>query len=147
MPRPAPFLRFPTSSVTILAFDVIDLDFEKQGGLVPVIVQDADDGAVLMLAYMNELALRKTLETGRATYWSRSRNALWVKGESSGNVQEVEELLVDCDNDTVLLKVRQRGGAACHEGYRSCFFRREREGDLDVIAERVFDPSKVYDKK
>jgi phosphoribosyl-AMP cyclohydrolase len=124
----------------------IALDFAKQGGLVPVIVQDADDGTVLMVAYMNELAFRRTLETGKATYWSRSRNELWVKGESSGNTQEVEEVLVDCDDDTVLLKVRQRGGAACHEGYRSCFFRRAREDDLEVIAQRVFDPADVYKK-
>ncbi len=121
----------------------VELDFEKQDGLVPVIVQDAGDGTVLMVAYMNAEALAKTLETGRATYWSRSRSSLWVKGESSGNVQEVEELLVDCDNDTVLLKVRQTG-AACHEGYRSCFFRRVAGGKLEVIAERMFDPKEVY---
>jgi phosphoribosyl-AMP cyclohydrolase len=121
----------------------VELDFKKQDGLVPVIVQDAGDGTVLMVAYMNAEALAKTLETGRATYWSRSRSSLWVKGESSGNVQEVEELLVDCDNDTVLLKVRQTG-AACHEGYRSCFFRRVAGGKLEVIAERMFDPKEVY---
>ena len=124
----------------------VELDFEKQDGLVPVVVQDAGDGTVLMVAYMNAEALDKTLETGRATYWSRSRSSLWVKGESSGNVQEVEELLVDCDNDTVLLKVRQTGGAACHEGYRSCFFRRAASGKLEVIAERMFDPEEVYGK-
>lgn len=123
----------------------VELDFEKQDGLVPVVVQDAGDGTVLMVAYMNAEALAKTLETGRATYWSRSRSSLWVKGESSGNVQEVEELLVDCDNDTVLLKVRQTG-AACHEGYRSCFFRRVAGGKLEVIAERMFDPKEVYGK-
>jgi phosphoribosyl-AMP cyclohydrolase len=121
-----------------------ELDFAKQDGFVPVIVQDAGDGTVLMLAYMNEVAFHRTIETGRATYWSRSRNELWVKGESSGNVQDVEEVLVDCDDDTVLLKVRQRGGAACHEGYRSCFFRRTDDGKLRVIAERVFDPKDVY---
>ncbi len=125
---------------------MIDLDFAKQGGLVPVVVQDADDGAVLMLAYMNEEALRATIETGRATYWSRSRQQLWIKGESSGNTQEVEEILIDCDADTVLLRVRQRGGAACHLGYRSCFFRRVDGSDLEVVAERVFDPKTVYDK-
>ena len=120
------------------------LDFAKQGGLVPVIVQDARDGTVLMLAYMNELAFRRTLATGMATYWSRSRNELWVKGESSGNVQHVEEVLVDCDEDTVLLKVRQGGGAACHLGYRSCFFRKADGGGFRTIAERVFDPKDVY---
>jgi phosphoribosyl-AMP cyclohydrolase len=126
--------------------DAATLDFAKQGGLVPVVVQDALDGTVLMLAYMNELAFRRTLETRKATYWSRSRNELWVKGESSGNVQHVEEVLVDCDEDTVLLKVRQGGGAACHLGYRSCFFRRADGDGVRVIAERVFDPKDVYKK-
>lgn len=125
---------------------MIDLDFSKQGGLVPVIVQDASDGAVLMLAYMNEEAFEKTLDTGTATYWSRSRDQLWTKGESSGHVQKVHDIAVDCDNDTVLLKVEQIGGAACHKGYRSCFFRRAVGGELETVGERVFDPSKVYDK-
>jgi len=125
---------------------MIQLDFDKQGGLVPAIVQDADDGTVLMLAYMNEASLAHTLETGKATYWSRSRNELWVKGESSGNTQQVTEVLIDCDDDTVLLKVRQGGGAACHLGYRSCFFRTVRDGKLETNAERVFDPAEVYKK-
>jgi phosphoribosyl-AMP cyclohydrolase len=125
---------------------MIELDFEKQGGLVPAIVQDADDGTVLMVAYMNEASFKHTLETGKATYWSRSRNELWVKGESSGNVQEVVEVLVDCDDDTVLLKVRQGGGAACHVGYRSCFYRTVQDGELKVNSERVFDPDEVYKK-
>ena len=125
---------------------MIELDLEKQGGLVPAIVQDADDGTVLMVAYMNEASFKHTLETGKATYWSRSRNELWVKGESSGNVQEVVEVLVDCDDDTVLLKVRQGGGAACHVGYRSCFYRTVQDGELKVNSERVFDPDEVYKK-
>ena len=125
---------------------ILGLDFAKQGGLVPVIVQDADDGKVLMLAYMNELAVERTLETGKATYWSRSRNELWVKGETSGNIQDVEQVLVDCDEDTILIRVRQRGGAACHKGYRSCFFRDAEDGRLRTIAERVFDPKDVYKK-
>lgn len=125
---------------------MIELDFDKQGGLVPAIVQDADDGTVLMVAYMNEAAFKHTLETGKATYWSRSRNELWIKGESSGNAQEVVEVLVDCDQDTVLLRVRQGGGAACHVGYRSCFYRSVRDGELEVNAERVFDPDEVYKK-
>lgn len=125
---------------------MIRLDFPKQGGLVPVVVQDADDGTVLMLAYMNELAFRRTVETRRATYWSRSRNELWVKGESSGHTQEVDEILIDCDDDTLLLKVRQMGGAACHEGYRSCFFRRVETDATVVIGERIFDPKEVYKK-
>ncbi|RMF25378.1 MAG: phosphoribosyl-AMP cyclohydrolase [Deltaproteobacteria bacterium] len=125
---------------------MVELDFEKQGGLVPVIVQDAGDGTVLMLAYMNDEAFRHTVKTGTATYWSRSRQQLWIKGESSGNVQQVEEIRVDCDNDTVLLRVRQVGGAACHEGYRSCFYRRLEGDDLQVTGERVFDPKQVYKK-
>jgi phosphoribosyl-AMP cyclohydrolase len=123
---------------------LILLDFDKQDGLVPVVVQDAEDGAVLMLGYMNDAALRATIETGRATYWSRSRQSLWVKGETSGNVQVVEDLLVDCDLDTIVLKVRQRGGVACHEGYRSCFFRRISADGLEIIDERVVDPSELY---
>ncbi|MFP6626461.1 MAG: phosphoribosyl-AMP cyclohydrolase [Deltaproteobacteria bacterium] len=124
----------------------VEIDFEKQGGLVPVIVQDAEDGAVLMLAYMNKQAWEKTLATGMATYWSRSRGELWVKGESSGNTQDVREVLVDCDNDTILLKVIQHGGAACHEGFRSCFFRRLNNGEVETVGKRVFDPSEVYGK-
>jgi phosphoribosyl-AMP cyclohydrolase len=125
---------------------MIKLDFDKQGGLVPVIVQDAEDGAVLMLAYMNELAFRTTVDTGKATYWSRSRNELWIKGETSGKTQEVRDIFIDCDTDTVLLKVRQIGDAACHEGYRSCFFRKLDGDQVQVQGERVFDPAEVYKK-
>ena len=125
---------------------MIELDFAKQDGLVPVVVQDAADGAVLMLAYMNREAFDKTLETGTATFWSRSRKKLWLKGESSGNVQKVREIAIDCDSDTVLLKVEQVGGAACHEGYRSCFFRRVDGDELAVVGERLFDPKEVYGK-
>ena len=120
------------------------IDFDKSGGLVPAIAQDADTGEVLMLAWMNRAAYEETLRTGRACYYSRSRGKLWRKGEESGHFQEVRELLVDCDADTILLKVRQIGGAACHEGYRSCFFRRVEGDGLRVVAERVFDPAKVY---
>ena len=123
---------------------MIEIDFEKGNGLVPVIVQDADTGEVLMLAYMNRDAWLKTRQTGKATYWSRSRNELWVKGETSGHIQIVEEILVDCDSDTVLLKVRQAGGAACHTGYRSCFFTRVVNGKTEVIGERIFKPEDVY---
>jgi phosphoribosyl-AMP cyclohydrolase len=123
---------------------VIEIDFEKGSGLVPVVVQDAETGEVLMLAYMNRDAWLKTRETGKATYWSRSRNELWVKGETSGHIQHVEEVFVDCDSDTVLLKVRQAGGAACHTGYRSCFFRRVVDGKTEVIGERIFKPEDVY---
>ncbi len=123
---------------------MVKLDFQKSGGLVPVVTQDVSTGDVLMQAYMNALAWEKTLETGIAHYWSRSRNKLWKKGESSGNIQEVKEIRVDCDADCVLLKVNQIGDAACHEGYRSCFFRRVKDSELEIVGERVFDPEKVY---
>ena len=122
------------------------IDFEKSGGLVPAIAQDASTGEVLMMAYMNKEAFEETVRTKRAVYFSRSRNKLWRKGEESGNVQEVKEIFLDCDNDTILLKVHQIGDAACHEGYKSCFFRRLENEDLKVIAERVFDPKSVYKK-
>ena len=126
---------------------MIELDFAKQGGLITAVAQDAEDGAVLMVAYMNEEAWKATLDTGVATYWSRSRQKLWVKGESSGNTQEVRGVYVDCDRDTVVLKVIQHGGAACHEGYRTCFFRKvDNEGNTEVVGERLFDPSEVYSK-
>jgi len=120
------------------------IDFDKAGGLVPAVAQDADTGEVLMLAWMNREAYEETLRTGRACYFSRSRGKLWRKGEESGHMQEVRAVLVDCDADTILLKVRQVGGAACHEGYRSCFFRQVDGDRLRVIAERVFDPKQVY---
>jgi len=122
------------------------VDFDKQDGLVPAIAQDAATGQVLMLAWMNRAAYEETLRTGRAVYFSRSRNRLWRKGEESGHVQEVREIYLDCDADTILLKVRQVGGAACHEGYASCFFRRVVGDELQVVAERVFDPKQVYHK-
>ncbi|MCS5567115.1 MAG: phosphoribosyl-AMP cyclohydrolase [Pseudomonadales bacterium] len=114
--------------------------------LIPVIAQDVGSGAVLMLAYMNEDAYTETLKTRKVCYFSRSRNRLWRKGEESGHVQELRQIFYDCDADTILVKVEQVGGAACHEGYESCFFR---EIDPDtglgtVIADRVFDPKKVY---
>jgi phosphoribosyl-AMP cyclohydrolase len=118
-----------------------ELDFAKRGGLVPAIAQDADSGQVLMIAYMNEDAWRRTLETGVATYWSTSRRALWVKGETSGHVQRVREVLVDCDADAVLLRVEQVGGVACHEGYVSCFFRRVEGGAWRPNAPRLEPPA------
>ena len=121
-------------------------DFEKCGGLVPVIAQDVNSGVVLMLAYMNEEAYNETLTTGRAVYFSRSRNKLWRKGEESGNVQIVHSLFVDCDLDTILLKVDQIGGAACHEGYQSCFFRQITPQGEKIVGERFFDPAEVYKK-
>jgi phosphoribosyl-AMP cyclohydrolase len=122
------------------------IDFEKAGGLIPAIVQDAGTGEVLMLAWMNREAYEETLRTGRACYYSRSRGRLWRKGEESGHVQEVREVRLDCDADTILLKVRQVGGAACHEGYRSCFFRRVQGDGLQIVEERVFDPRQVYQR-
>src|SRR5262249_54002836 len=122
------------------------IDFDKSGGLVPAIAQDADTGEVLMLAWMNREAFEETVRTRRAVYFSRSRNKLWRKGEESGNVQEVREIAIDCDADTILLKVHQIGGAACHEGYKSCFFRKLEGDKLQVVGERVFDPKQVYKK-
>ena len=119
-------------------------DFEKCGGLVPAIAQDAETGEVLMLAYMNEDAWRKTLETGEAHYWSRSRRELWHKGGTSGHVQKVRALRLDCDNDAILLLVEQAGGAACHSGRRSCFYREWKDGSVTACSPRVFDPEKVY---
>ena len=124
----------------------MNIDFDKSGGLVPAIAQDADTGEVLMLAWMNREAYEETVRTRRAVYFSRSRNRLWRKGEESGNVQEVRHIYLDCDADTILLKVHQVGGAACHEGYKSCFFRRVDGDRLQVVDERVFDPKQVYKK-
>ena len=122
----------------------MSVDFQKSNGLIPAIAQDATTGQVLMLAWMNQEAYEETLRTGRAVYYSRSRGKLWRKGEESGHVQEVREVFIDCDADTILLKVHQVGGAACHEGYESCFFRRVDGDKLQVIGERIFDPAKVY---
>ena len=114
---------------------------------MPAIAQDADSGEVLMMAYMNRESFAETLATGRAVYYSRSRKKLWRKGEESGNVQHVRAVYVDCDRDTILLQVEQVGGAACHEGYRSCFYRQVTPEGLRVVGERVFDPEKVYKKE
>jgi phosphoribosyl-AMP cyclohydrolase len=122
------------------------LNFAKGDGLLPAIVQDRRSGEILMLAYINEEAWRKTLETGKAHYWSRSRQQLWLKGESSGHLQLVKEILVDCDEDTVVFKVEQIGGAACHKGYASCFFRKVENGAFAVKGQLVFDPNEVYKK-
>jgi phosphoribosyl-AMP cyclohydrolase len=122
-------------------------DFSKGDGLLPAIAQDADTGEVLMLAYMNQESYAETLSTGRAVYFSRSRNKLWRKGEESGNVQQVRAIYFDCDADTILLKVHQVGGAACHEGYASCFFRQVTPEGVKVVGQRVFDPAEVYKKK
>jgi phosphoribosyl-AMP cyclohydrolase len=125
---------------------MIQINFKKTGGLVPAIAQDYATGEILMLAYMNQEAFDATLSTGKATYYSRSRQTLWIKGETSGNVQHVKEIRIDCDDDTVLLKVDQLGGAACHTGHRSCFFKKIENGSIRVIGEPVFDPKEVYNK-
>lgn len=119
-------------------------DFEKGGGLVTVVTQDHADGTVLMVAFMNREAWEQTLSTGTATYWSRSRGELWVKGQTSGNVQQVREIRLDCDLDCVLLRVEQVGGAACHTGRRSCFYRVRGDDGFAIDSEPVFDAAQVY---
>ncbi|UCE51701.1 MAG: phosphoribosyl-AMP cyclohydrolase [Desulfobacterales bacterium] len=125
---------------------MLKLDFNKESGLIPVIVQDHTSGEVLMLAYMNQDAWDATLSTGKATYYSRSRKRLWVKGETSGNQQIVKEIRVDCDDDTVLLKIEQLGDAACHTGYRSCFHKKVEDGSVRLVGKPVFDPKEVYQR-
>ena len=123
----------------------MDIAFEKSGGLVPAVVQDDLTGNVLMLGFMNAEALAETQRTGEVVFFSRSRNKLWKKGESSGHVLRVREMLVDCDADAILVKVDAVGPGVCHEGYRSCFFRTEApDGTLKINAERTFDPAQVY---
>lgn len=122
-----------------------EVKFNDQG-LVPAIAQDAESGQILMMAWMNEESLRKTVEDGAACYYSRSRQKLWLKGESSGNVQKVEEIRLDCDGDVILMKIHQKGGA-CHVGYRSCFYRKLENGEWIIDGEKMFDPSEVYGKQ
>ncbi len=121
-------------------------DFSKNNGLLPAIAIDADNGEVLMLAYMNDEAFAETRSTGRAVYFSRSRNKLWRKGEESGHVQQVRDIYIDCDADTILLKVQQTG-AACHQGYRSCFFRRLTEDGVAIDTQPLKDPKTIYPNK
>ena len=123
---------------------MLALDFDKLGGLVPAVVQDFRTGEVLMVAFMNRAAWESTLDTGRATYYSRSRKTLWVKGETSGNIQLVKEIRIDCDNDAVLLKIEQVGAAACHTGHRSCFYKLVQNGSVQIIGQPIFDPKEVY---
>jgi len=125
---------------------MIQLDFKKTGGLIPAIAQDYASGEILMLAYMNQEAFDATLASGNATYYSRSRQTLWIKGETSGNLQRIKEIRIDCDDDTVLLKVEQLGKAACHTGYRSCFYKKIENGSIRIIGEPMFDPKEVYNK-
>jgi len=126
---------------------MVQLNFEKSAdGLLPAIVQEYATGQILMLAYINRLAWEKTLQSGKAHYWSRSRQSLWLKGESSGHVQLIHRILVDCDDDTVIFQVEQLGGAACHTGHKSCFYRRLVGDELQSEGEKVFDPALVYGK-
>jgi phosphoribosyl-AMP cyclohydrolase len=122
----------------------IQLNFAKMGGLLPAIVQDAASGEVLMLGFLNQEAWECTLKTGEAHFYSRTRKKVWHKGETSGHVQRVQEIYLDCDADTVLLKVEQVGGAACHTGYRSCFHRRREGEGWRLVGPRIFDPQEVY---
>lgn len=122
---------------------MIKLNFKKLNGLIPVISQDYKTNKVLMQAFMNKEAWEKTLETGKATYYSRTKKKIWTKGEESGNFQLIREILIDCDNDCLLLKVKQSGGA-CHKGYDSCFFRKLEKGKIKVVGKKVFEPSEVY---
>ena len=124
---------------------MVALDFSKNNGLIPAIAQDYQSGEVLMLAFMNEEAWVKTQETGLAHYYSRTRKTLWKKGSSSGHIQKVKEIFVDCDNDTLLLKVEQIG-AACHKGYRSCFYRKLENSKLKIVSKKVFNPQEVSKK-
>ena len=121
-----------------------EIKFDNRG-LVPTIIQDYKNGDILMLAYMNRESLQKTLSSGKTHFWSRSRQKLWLKGESSGHTQEVKELFIDCDKDAVLIKVEQKV-AACHTGYRSCFYRKLEGEDFAVVGEKVFEEGNVYKK-
>jgi phosphoribosyl-AMP cyclohydrolase len=122
------------------------IDFAKGDGLVAAIAQDDTSGEILMVAYMNEESLRRTLDLGEVVYWSRSRQKYWHKGEESGNVQKLKGIYVDCDGDALLLRVEQVGGAACHTGRQNCFFRRIDEGKVEDVGIQVFDPDEVYKK-
>ena len=124
----------------------VKLDFEKCGGLIPAIAQDHKTNEVLMMAYINEESWQETLKSGYATYYSRSRRQLWKKGESSGHLQIIRDILVDCDLDTVIFKIEQLGPGACHTGHRSCFYRKVNGNELVEVEETVFDADKVYSK-
>ena len=123
-----------------------ELDFDKTGGLIPAVVQDDGDGRVLMLGFMNREAFDKTVETGKVTFWSRSRNELWTKGGSSGHYLAVKRIEIDCDGDTLLIQADSLGPGVCHNGYRSCFYRRLDDGRWEVSEERAYDPKAVYRK-
>jgi len=135
----------PLKGLTIEREAMVKLDFKRGNGILPAIAQDYKSGKVFMLAYMNKEAWSLTLQTGEAYYWSRSRQEIWHKGETSGNIQKVKEIFVDCDHDTILLKIEQCGGAACHLGYESCFHNQiDKNGDQTIIGKKIFDPEEVY---
>ena len=125
----------------------MQLDFEKTGGLIPVVVQDAADGRVLMVGFMNEEAFQKTVETGKVTFYSRSRAELWIKGGSSGHYLVVKDIQTDCDRDTLLIQAESLGPGVCHNGYRSCFYRRLDGGEWQAFESQTYDPKAVYAKK
>ena len=126
---------------------MLKLNFDKGNGLLPAIVQDHTSRKVLMLAFVNPESWEKTLETGEAHYWSRTRQEIWHKGGTSGHVQKIKEIYADCDDDTLLFIVEQVGGAACHTGHESCFHKKvDRNGDYSVVGDKIFDPEKVYKK-
>jgi phosphoribosyl-AMP cyclohydrolase len=125
---------------------MIKLDFNKMGGLIPAVIQDYENNEVLMVAFMDEKTMNLTLETGKTWFFSRTRNKYWMKGEESGNTQEVMEVLTDCDTDTVVIKVRQNGPAACHTGNRSCFYVKWENGTWVEHSNPLFDPNEVYKK-
>jgi phosphoribosyl-AMP cyclohydrolase len=122
----------------------MQLDFRKLDGLVTAVIQDAASGRVLMVGYMNQEAFDKTVATGRVTFFSRSRNKLWTKGETSGHCLEVREISTDCDQDALLIRAEALGPGVCHNGYQSCFYRRLENGEWRVREERAFDPEGVY---
>ena len=126
---------------------IMNLDFDKSDGLITAVIQDLNSGRVLMVGYMNEEAFRRTVDTGFATFYSRSRRKLWLKGETSGHRLVVKEISTDCDADAVLVKVEALGPGVCHEGYVSCFFRRLEEGQWKVADARAYDPAAVYGSK
>ena len=125
----------------------MNLDFTKLDGLIPAVIQDEGDGEVLMVGFMNEKSFSKTIESGKVTFFSRSRNELWTKGGTSGHYLLVKDIRVDCDNDTLLIKAEALGPGVCHNGFRSCFFRRFEDGTWKQSAERAYDPGKVYESK
>ena len=124
----------------------MELDFEKTGGLIPAVVQDVADGRVLMVGFMNQAAFEHTVESGKVTFWSRSRNELWTKGGSSGHYLIAKEIQIDCDLDTLLIQAESLGPGVCHNGYRSCFYRRLEDGSWNEHEQPAYDPKAVYKK-